>query len=45
MDGIGRGTNVASSGGTSRGSTVKSMTVSRISAPETPSMAAWWILE
>ncbi len=45
VEGIARGTKGAASGATSRGSTVRSMIVSRISAPETPSMAAWWILE
>ena len=45
VDGSGRGTKCSSSGGTTRGSGVTSITVSRISAPDTPSIAAWWILE
>jgi hypothetical protein len=45
VDGISRGTYAASSGSTCRGSTEMSRIASRISAPETPSIAAWWIFE
>ena len=42
--GSGPGAKKPSGCSSTRGSTVTSMIVARISAPETPSMAAWWTL-